>query len=786
MNTVPTPPAVQGSWFSRKTTWLSQGGWLLLVVTVVLPVLALAVELATGFCAELFFDPIPDIWHTLAVALVPAANLTAWLCARFTPPGGRWPAAFLTGLALGVSFYFSLLFLPIAVLGVIVFAISWWYFGFGAIGLLPLAPLFAFRGGLYLRRRLLQAYTGQPTGRLYGLRSGLCAGLLAVLALLSSSLITSAGLHLAASEDADRQAHGLRLLRSTGRRDLLLKACEPRNPVAGLHVLLLPGTKRLTTEEAMNLYYRVTGEDYREARAGMGSDWMPRRGRGEALEWDNDQGGTRIGGILKGLSLYGSRYEARADAAAGLAYAEWTLVFRNDHRAEREARARIALPPGGVVSRLTLWIDGEEREAAFGGRSQVRRAYEQVVRRRRDPVLVSTCGPDRIQVQCYPVPADGGEMKLRLGITAPLEVAEDGAAGTLPAPAIVERNFRIPRLQLELPQPLTLPLSPRLAASCRAEDTRGVVPGAVVQTAERAPAWRPRRVAIVVDGSSAMKANMHDVAKALDALPADLEKQLWFVDDAAAVIRPAAAATGDGFAEQASAVLKPARCTGGRCNLRTLQAAWDALCCDDAPAALVWVHGPQPFPMMSADDLCRRLARAPAGKRFYAVQIVPGTCKITEALDGVRNLYTLPPADVLADASQSLGRLFSEWSEGRTAWQIVRRRAAAGAGGAVDARAGDNLVRQWAAEEVGRLLVSGQAERREAARDLALAWSLVTPVSSAVVLETQQQYQQAGLEPVKGSSVPTVPEPSFWILLCVAVAVFAVWQTRQRRRQRAS
>jgi hypothetical protein len=97
----------------------------------------------------------------------------------------------------------------------------------------------------------------------------------------------------------------------------LLKACEHRNPFGGLHVLLLPGTKHLTTEEAMNLYYRVTGEDYREARAGMGSTWNPRRGRSEALEWDNDQGGVRIGGILKGLSLYGSRYEARADAAAG-------------------------------------------------------------------------------------------------------------------------------------------------------------------------------------------------------------------------------------------------------------------------------------------------------------------------------------------------------------------------------------------------------------------------------------------------------------------------------------
>jgi hypothetical protein len=97
MNTVPTPPAVQGSWFSRTKAWLSQGAWLLLGGTVVLPALVLAVELATGFCEELFFDPIPDVRHTLAVALVPAANLTAWLCARFTPPGGRWPAAIPLG-----------------------------------------------------------------------------------------------------------------------------------------------------------------------------------------------------------------------------------------------------------------------------------------------------------------------------------------------------------------------------------------------------------------------------------------------------------------------------------------------------------------------------------------------------------------------------------------------------------------------------------------------------------------------------------------------------------------
>lgn len=99
----------------------------------------------------------------------------------------------------------------------------------------------------------------------------------------------------------------------------------------------------------------------------------------------------------------------------------WTLEFRNDGVPDRETRAQILLPPGGVVSRLTLWANGEEREAAFAGRSKVRAAYQEVaVQQRRDPVLVTTAGPDRVLIQCFPVPRNGGTMKVRLGITAPL------------------------------------------------------------------------------------------------------------------------------------------------------------------------------------------------------------------------------------------------------------------------------------------------------------------------------------------------------------------------------
>jgi hypothetical protein len=70
-----------------------------------------------------------------------------------------------------------------------------------------------------------------------------------------------------------------------------------------------------------------------------------------------------------------------------------------------------------------LWVNGEEREAAFAGRSQTREAYQKVaIQQRRDPVLVTTAGPDRVQMQCFPVPPNGGLMKIRIGITAPKHV----------------------------------------------------------------------------------------------------------------------------------------------------------------------------------------------------------------------------------------------------------------------------------------------------------------------------------------------------------------------------
>lgn len=787
MNEQTVVPPPKDSWLKRAFRRVTAGGWLLLFFTVCLPALVLVVELWTRMCAELFLDPVPDVWHVAAVAVVPAGYLAAWLVARLALPRCIWPAAFLAGLAQGLSAYFALLMLPIALLGGIVLVMGWWYFGFGLLGLLPLAPALAFSGGFFLRRRLLRA-RGDLTGRrLRGMGFGWLAALLLMLALSAPGLITAFGLHLAISEDAARQARGLELLRRAGREDVLLQTCEWNRGLPGLRGLLIPDRRSLPGEQAHTLFYRVTGEDATLARRRSRSLRLRGQRVAEALEWDDDQGGNRVGGLLRGLSLYGSRYEARADAAAGLAYAEWTLVFRNTHGSEREARARIALPPGAVVSRLTLWIDGEEREAAFGGRSQVRQAYERVVQRRRDPVLVGTCGPDRIQVQCYPVPPSGGEMKVRIGFTAPLAVADDRASGRLDAPAIVERNFHMPHATLDLPQTLILPLDPPLAEACWARDSRATPPAIVRQTAVRGPAWRPARVAFVVDNSRAMHRSVAAVNTALAELPDGIEVRLWTAGDTPQPTPPIIFTTpaDTDTRKRIARVLDPDACQGGRCNLRALQTAWDDLGNDPQPSALVWVHGPQPHPLFSADALSQRLERATRGIRFYALQVVPGTCRISEALDGVRGIRTLAPGEALADAGAPLRQLAGNWSAEATEWQIVRARAEE-ADVAGMREASDHLVRQWAVEEVRRRLISGNAVQRDEARQLALLWHLVTPVSSAVVLETQQQYQEAGLEPVKPSTVPTVPEPAFWISLLLSLGVLAVWRLHERRASRGT
>ena len=63
---------------------------------------------------------------------------------------------------------------------------------------------------------------------------------------------------------------------------------------------------------------------------------------------------------------------------------------------------------------------------------------------------------------------------------------------------------------------------------------------------------------------------------------------------------------------------------------------------------------------------------------------------------------------------------------------------------------------------------------------MATLYQPVTPVSGAVVLETQQQYAKAGLQPVDAATVPAIPEPSTWVLLGLALLLVGPVFARRR------
>jgi hypothetical protein len=80
-------------------------------------------------------------------------------------------------------------------------------------------------------------------------------------------------------------------------------------------------------------------------------------------------------------------------------------------------------------------------------------------------------------------------------------------------------------------------------------------------------------------------------------------------------------------------------------------------------------------------------------------------------------------------------------------------------------------------------LAENESAAREAALKRAVAYQLVTPISGAVVLEAQKQYQEAGLAPVSSDTVPSVPEPEIWMLIALLVALAGIVLARQCRRR---
>jgi hypothetical protein len=535
------------------------------------------------------------------------------------------------------------------------------------------------------------------------------------------------------------------------------------------------------------VFFRVTGKPFNSLKPPSGATgaWT---GRGDAFrdfEFDDHLGGDEVAVRLKDLDLSESRFDGHVDAASRIGYGEWTMVFKNSSSQVKEARCQVKLPAGGRVSRLTLWVNGEPREAAFSSISKVKAAYKAVaVVQRRDPVLVNVVGPDTIMVQCFPVPAHG-QMKIRFGVSAPLE------NGRWEIPHVVERNFGLAEslenaiwFQGDCEFNLTSPGKSQsaikdgtgrsLSASFPSEGL--ISPGIALCTeflsavapvvwcedpfakpGERFLVREPTtlscpaagQIVVIIDGSAAVAQAREWIVKSIGSQKAG-DLVLVLADDHARRVT--------------LKELEAYSFSGGRDNEPALREG--IRLARESGGPIVWIHGPQAVGLSQSEALLQQLERGTNHPVIYEIEAVAGPNRLAEAIYRTGCIKRGPL--LLSPERDFTGFLKERLTDHQqNAWTWKRSATLENISGT---KVWDHLARLWAAsaaEDANSALAdAGRAE-------LASRYQLVTLFSGAVVLETRQQYAEHGLTPVDGSAtpqVPNVPEPSTSLLVILAAA----------------
>jgi len=787
----------------------------ILIFGIILPLLTLGIELTTALCASVFFDPIPTIMHVLLVAAVPLANWWIWDAVGRDDATQLSKLGFANGFALGIAGFYTFIFLPLLPVG----AIAVIFFG---LGLIMMAPLFSLITAFACYRHLKKVGTEEVRHKVPGVRWGFALALLILVGLGIPHGITQIGMHLAVepSENSTHNTFGIQLLRKIGNREKMLEACyvRPRTN-ANMLGLLFAFAKPVDIDQARQIYFRVTGIPFNAVPPPKLTS-LSRQDRfieNKIFDFDLEQGQNTVGGRLKGLSLANSRLDGSIDADAAVSYTEWTLVFNNrSNWQQREARAEIVLPPGGVVSRLTLWIDGEEREAAFAARKKVRSAYQRIVQRQQDPVLVTTSGPDRVLVQCFPVPVNG-DMKIRLGISAPL-MLENRQEGLLRLPYFSERNFSVSKetqhsIWFEAKKALTAKIQNESLIEEQPKENlytiRGMVSNAALsniatirasrtetiintwshdtksaksanttgetlffQTLQETLVVTPQRLILVVDASLNMRESIPAIAEALQKLPTGIEFGLLLAADQIKMFSSRVQNGSETLYRQAATWLKTADYVGGQDNIRALLRAWE-LAAKKSDSMIVWIHGPAPILLTAVEILAQKWERRPDNPKLYEIQMRRGPNRIIPKLDGMSAIQSVPR---LGTPAHDLQRLFALWQGEKKRFSFLRKTVTELPVETENLhQTSTHLARLWAYDEI---LTQIASKNQQKAIQIAARYQLVTPVSGAVVLENEEQYKESKLNPADPAKVPSIPEPEIWLLICVVLLMlmWLVWQ----------
>lgn len=537
------------------------------------------------------------------------------------------------------------------------------------------------------------------------------------------------------------------------------------HPVSGfaLAELLVPnrGLNR-GNEVDENAYFKITGKPYAvevEKRDDAHVEQSP-----------------VVGSKIPGLTLAKSQITGSIDATSLSSSIDWKLTLHNSNWDVKEARGEISLPKGAVVSRATLWINGQPREAAFASKAKTQAAYEAIVNRQRDPLLVTMSATDRVLVRCSPVPANGGDMKIRIGFKVPLETT-DGKTCSLELPRLLSTNFTQPKRHRITLMSKDKPVKTidGIVATNNAEgyalngilktvdQNKKIVPVVtqranatseiavqdwysrerrfIVQQLKEVTQPAPKKLLVVLDPSETLKSECAQIKNALASIPAAFKPAVYLAapSDSDKVGETASIAMNVG---QAQAAINPELFLGGHDNGGTLREVLETAA-EQPDSAVLWIHGPQPVVQHRSESSALDLVH---GVRLYDLQIGEGPNTILKSLrlEDVSNLMTL---ETLKHQSVSgeLKALLSEWEKG-TRKLVVQRTLSTNPqkNMIADPSVSAQVTCLWAKEEVERLSTVG---RDKDAVDMSSKYRIVSEDTGAVVLENAKDYAAHGLDP---------------------------------------
>jgi hypothetical protein len=300
-------------------------------------------------------------------------------------------------------------------------------------------------------------------------------------------------------------------------------------------------------------------------------------------------------------------------------------------------------------------------------------------------------------------------------------------------------------------------------------------PPLITQVIAQEPRTAPGAVMFVVDGSARAAPAFPALRAALARIPPSTVVGPIVADEGQSLRVDPAPLTAAHSARLAEA-LSRGRPRGGQDNAGALADAISALAQVD-DAALVWIHAPQPVRFFRNSVLLEQtLERSTRLPGLILYPVLPGPNRI---LMDDRWFYEAASIPASGDVEADLAGLVHELYARTPQWRIRREPASAGVSRTTN-RSG-HIARLWAHDRVLSLAAASDAEARSEALRLAAAYRLVTPVSGAVVLETDADYTANNLAPPDASQIPTVPEPSTWAMLLIACACLAFMAWRNRR-----